>query len=104
MSVVQLKIRCYPISLLFSRKFLELSFQKLAQPKLLLYKPKEWEYKKEWIVINSNHKDVLNKCSESRMIRPNSIYYGVSYIGGKSQTTPQICCRKEFAKILNGNR
>lgn len=60
-------------------KFLSLPLNNqdtLAQIKLLLYKAKEWEYEKEWRLINIYHKDVLNKCSEPRKIRPNSIYYG----------------------------
>lgn len=48
----------------------------LAQIKLLLYKSKEWEYEKEWRLINSQNKDVFNKSAEPRIIRPNSIYYG----------------------------
>lgn len=60
-------------------KFLNLPFKNqdvLAQTKLLLYKSKEWEYEKEWRLINPYHKDIVNKCSEPRIIHPNSIYYG----------------------------
>jgi len=47
-----------------------------AQIKLLLYKSKDWEYEREWRLINSYNKDVLNSCSGPCIIRPNSIYYG----------------------------
>lgn len=48
----------------------------LAHIKLLLHKSKEWNYEKEWRLINSQNKDVFNKSTEPRIIRPNSIYYG----------------------------
>lgn len=60
-------------------KLMKLPFKNqdiLAQIKLLLYKSKEWEYEKEWRLINGHNKDVLKKCAEPRIILPNSIYYG----------------------------
>lgn len=48
----------------------------LAHIKLLLHKSKEWNYEKEWRLINGQNKNVFNKNAEPRIIRPNSIYYG----------------------------
>ena len=55
-------------------KLMKLPFKNqdtLAQIKLLLYKSKEWEYEKEWRLINGHNKDVLKKCAEPRIIFPN---------------------------------
>lgn len=48
----------------------------LAHIKLLLHKSKEWNYEKEWRLINGQNKNVFNKNAEPRIIHPNSIYYG----------------------------
>lgn len=49
---------------------------KLSQIKLLLYKAKEWEYEKEWRLINGQGQDIFKAHAEPYQICPNSIYYG----------------------------